>query len=381
MSKQICFILDWYPTLTNNGCVFAKHLICAIADQGFDCVVIAPRIMYAHMEKVPYERIEKTENGNFIRIFSPNYLHLSSNKRTMKLSMNNHFHAVITVIKKENLHPDVVYGHFIYQCGLTAARVGTQLGIPAYCASGESYRLIKGSQPYSNGLDYCNWTRQLKMLSGVISVSSYNKSLLLDNGFFSSDMPIQVFPNGFDKNKFFKIDKESARKKIGLPSDVFIIAFSGRFIESKGICELCEALNRLDDVYSLFMGNGEIKPNCQRILFCGKVPNDEMVFYLNAADIFVLPTKFEGCCNAIVEAIACGLPVVSSDLSFNDEILNDEDSIRIDVNDVNQIENSIKRLKEDHYLRRKLSKGALESAKTLTINQRANNILKFMRLE
>ena len=38
MSKQILFILDWYPTKTNNGCVFAKHLICAIADMGYECV-------------------------------------------------------------------------------------------------------------------------------------------------------------------------------------------------------------------------------------------------------------------------------------------------------------------------------------------------------
>ncbi len=56
MSKQICFILDWYPTNSNNGCVFAKHLIYAIADKGFDCVVIAPRIKNSQNENVPYKR-------------------------------------------------------------------------------------------------------------------------------------------------------------------------------------------------------------------------------------------------------------------------------------------------------------------------------------
>ena len=41
--KHICFVLDSYPTKTSNGCVFAKHLIWAIADKGYKCTVIAPR--------------------------------------------------------------------------------------------------------------------------------------------------------------------------------------------------------------------------------------------------------------------------------------------------------------------------------------------------
>ena len=138
MAKQILFILDWYPTPLNNGCIFAKHLICAIADKGFDCVVIAPRIKNAQKEAVPYERIDSTEKGSAIRVFTPTYLHLGSRKQTIKLSMNNHFKAVMKTIRKERIMPDVVYGHFIYQCGLTAARVGEMLNIPSYCACGEN---------------------------------------------------------------------------------------------------------------------------------------------------------------------------------------------------------------------------------------------------
>lgn len=380
MSKQICFILDWYPTPTNNGCIFAKHLIVAVADQGVDCVVIAPRIMNAHFEKVPYERIEKTEKGNTIRIFTPNYLHLSSRKQTMKLSMNNHFKAVMKTIKKENLHPDVVYGHFIYQCGLTAARVGKELEIPSYCASGESVRLKKSNPQNEIGFRYCKWKEILSCLSGVISVSSYNKELLLDNGFFDSSMPLKVFPNGFNKSSFYPINKTEARKRMGFSQNVFIIAFTGNFNVNKGVPELCAAIDRFDDVYSIFMGKGEIRPDCKNILFCGCVPNYEMVWNLNAADIFVLPTKEEGCCNAIIEALACGLPVVSSDLSFNDETLNESNSIRVDVNDSEQIANAIKVLKDNAELRESLSKGAIEHSKSLDINERANKILEFMRL-
>lgn len=380
--KQICFILDWYPTKTNNGCVFAKHLICAIADQGFDCVVIAPRIRFVQKEYAPYMRIEKTDTGSSVRIFTPTYYHLSSRKQTMKLSMNNHFKAVMKVIKKENLHPDAVYGHFIYQCGLTAARVGKKLNIPSYCACGEnSLRLMKKSEPYTTGLQNCGWKEILSSLSGVVSVSEYNKRLLVDNGFIDSVLPVGVFPNGFDKKAFYQMDRAKARQKINLPIEMFIVAFTGTFKESKGVNELCAALNRFDDVYSLFMGKGDIQPDCKNILYCGSVPNDELVYYLNAVDVFVLPTKGEGCCNAIVEAMACGLPIISSGLPFNDGLLNEDSSIRVDVEDIDQITDAIKTMKENFELRERLAVGSLNRSKTLDITQRAINILKFMRLK
>lgn len=383
--KHICFVLDSYPTKTNNGCVFAKHLIWAIADKGYKCTVIAPKIVTPSIIKKRKDYIKKrtdvTDKGNQIDVYTPFYLHLSSKKVCMKKSMDNHYRSVTKTLKKNNIHPDVIYGHFIYQCGLTAARIGKDRNIPSYCACGEnSLRLEKDSQPYCIGLKYCGWYDILSLLSGIVSVSTNNSNLLIDNGFVDRNKKMGVFPNGINNKKFFVMNKELARDELSLPKDKFIVAFTGTFKASKGVMELSEALKNCDDIYSLFMGKGDLKPDCKNILFCGSVPNDKLHLYLNAADVFVLPTKGEGCCNAIVEALACGLPVISSNLPFNDDILNETNSIRIDVTDVNQIESAIKLLKEDNRLYYELKQGAKNSADKLGIQTRAENILRFMEL-
>ena len=383
MNKEICFILDSYPTKTTNGCIFAKHLICAIADLGYDCAVIAPRLagrgLLQKAERIPYKTQESTANGSTIRIYRPYYLHLSSRKQTMKLSMDNHYRSVLRTIRREKLRPDLVYGHFIYQCGLTAARVGEKLGIPAYCACGEnSLRLEKDSLPYATGLHHHGWQSILSKLSGMICVSGNNEKLLLENGFIGDPMRTGIFPNGVDETKFYPMDKAACRKALGFPKDAFIVAYTGTFSANKGVDRLSSALKTCNNVYSVFMGQGALEPNCENILFQGRVPNDQVVTYLNAADVFVLPTRGEGCCNAIVEALSCGLPVISSDLPFNDDILSAENSLRVDVEDVSALQQSIQRLQQDAALRQALAQGALTSSAALKIRQRAVRILEFM---
>ena len=100
--------------------------------------------------------------------------------------------------------------------------------------------------------------------------------------------------------------------------------------------------------------------------------------YRCASDVFVLPTLHEVCFNAIVEALSCGIPVISSDLPFNDELLDQSCSIRTDPTDIQQIVNSILKLKQDESLRERLHLGALKKAEKLEIGERTRRILSFI---
>ena len=99
---------------------------------------------------------------------------------------------------------------------------------------------------------------------------------------------------------------------------------------------------------------------------------------LSACDVFALPTLIEGSCNALVEAMACGLPIVSSAGEFNDDVLDDGMSIRIDPLDVPAIRQAIVRLRDDAPLRARMAAAALQRARLFDIDARARRILAFM---
>lgn len=170
------------------------------------------------------------------------------------------------------------------------------------------------------------------------------------------------------------------RKKYGFPQDAFIIGYTGNFTESKGVLRVVEAVNKLqnNNIKLVLIGGGKLNPRSENIIFKGRLPHDEVPLMLSTCDIFVLPTKNEGLSNAIVEAMACGLPVISSAKEFNYDILTKENSILIDPDNIDEISESINFLINSDEDRKKLASGALKTAKELSIEKRAQLILEWM---
>lgn len=385
--NSIIFVLDGYPYQDSSACVFVRNLIIALVNQGVRCTVICPQIVTPSTLKkrsIPYYHTDHTECGKEIPVYAPRYVYYPANLGLTRLSMKHHMNAVLKTIRREKLTADAIYGHFIFQCGLTAARVGKKLSIPSFLGAGESDKLIPGNQRnhgvYEIGVKKLNWQKHLNQLSGIICVSEWTKRLMIENRFITENFAKKmiVCPNAVNQNIFHPEDQKSARKELNLPENDFIALFTGAFNDNKGVLRAAKAIDMISEAKVVFLGQGALQPRCSGMLFCGKCENTTVAKYMQAADCFVLPTKSEGCCNAILEALSCGLPVVSSNLPFNDGILDENNSIRINPEHTEEIRTAILQLVNDNSLRERLADGAISSSKVFDINLRAQRIINFM---
>ncbi len=379
-TRSILFVGNYPNPVDTYRNVFFQNLIFAIADTGVKCTVIAP-VSYTHyklkMRDIPEHAQHETGSGNRIDVYYPRCVTYSSKRilgvyNTGRLSEHSFQRAAVKTAQKLNEQFDCVYGHFFLEGGLAAVAVGRKLCKPSFIAFGECDFDSQVRHDYGDIVP-----KELEGLCGIISVSTDNCNELKTMPVFDP-FPLLLAPNGVDKELFHPIDRITCRKELGIPLDCFLVGFVGGFIARKGVNRVVDVINRIDGVYGAFAGKGEERPNGPKVLFCKALRHEEIPTFLNACDIFVLPTLSEGSCNAVIEALACGLPVVSSDLPFNDDFLTERNSIRVDPLDTQQIADAIKTLFEDKGLRAELSKAALETANNLTIKERAKRILGFV---
>ena len=201
---------------------------------------------------------------------------------------------------------------------------------------------------------------------------------MVENRLFREN-DIEVFPNGVDHYLFYQMDKKRLRKKYGFPDDAFIGIFTGRFDNEKGVLRAQEAALKAGNTLMIFIGGGTCKPEGVNILFSGKLDHECIPEYLSTADFFILPTKAEGCCNSIVEAMACGLPIISADGAYNDDILAETYSIRTNPADVMAMTEAIKTLQYNPERRQKMSEAAKAASMKFDIADRASAIIEFMQ--
>ena len=379
-ANHICVITNSYPFGDISLQPFVEQLVITLIDMGVHCDVIAPRsVTNSIIRKIPlppkvYQAT--THGGKAYTVYFPRHITLSSTGKIFgalleRLNLQFFTRAAKKAVKRNNIVPDLFYGHFFNPGGLAAADIAFVYNKPYFVACGENY---------FDSLDKMGreWVRnKLKSMSGVVSVSSNNKRELVKRG-YANEESIEVFINSVNQEVFYPRDKAEMRKKYGFDEDAFIVCFVGRFLEVKGSKRLASALDQLDDVYSIFLGTDSEYPTCKNMLYCGAVPHSQVPEYLSLSDAFVLPTLAEGCCNAIIEAMACGLPVISSDLPFNDDILDDDCSLRIDPTDVGAIRDAIILLRDNYEIRNKMTIAAISKVKDLNIEKRADNILRFL---
>ncbi len=377
---KILFV-GMYPNEYNKyRNVFFRNLIFAMADAGVSCTVVSPVSVTKYrgaIGRIARERTDYTPMGNPVRVIHPRYYSLSAKKigpiHTGVWTERLFQRAVRKTVRKLDEPFDAVYGHFLLAGGLSAIQIGRLKGIPSFFAYGECSYETEVTRRYGKIAK-----SEIEGLTGIIAVSAHNAAVLHRKEIFDG-IPMIVAPNSVDKTLFRKRDRARCRAEFGLPQDKFIVAFVGGFIERKGVLRLLEAINRLDGVYGVFAGRGEQVPSGEKVLFCQALEHEQVPILLGAADVFCLPTENEGSCNAIVEAASCGLPIVSSDLPFNDDLLTKENSIRIDPDSVDEIAEAIGLLASDADFRLLLADRVYEAAKVFSIEERCKKIMAFIQ--
>lgn len=358
--------------------VFFRELVCAMADQGVECHVISP-VSYTKYRKnivnIPKERKDTTQRGNVVHVYHPRTMSFSAKKigkwNTMALSQKCSEFTAIKACSSLNRKYDFVYGHFFLGGGLTAAAVGRKFGIPAFIAYGECSFETEVSNKYTIRPEHMEGIR------GIIAVSSKNLNDLEQRS-FADGIPKLLSINSINQNEFYVRDRNTCRRELGIPENDFVVGFVGYFIERKGSDRLLAACRDVDGVSLAFAGKGEDIPSGRNVVFCRSLNHEDVCTFLNAVDVFCLPTRNEGCCNAIIEAMACGKAIISSNLPFNRDILNEDNAILINPNSIDEIRNAVICLRDSKELMFRLSEQALADAQNLTISKRAENILKFI---
>ncbi len=377
--KSICILSVGYPTPTDPFFAFVEQIALALSDEGLRVYVISPQSIVKHWVRGK-ELHPRFRHYNFdnqkpgIFVYQP--YNISFGNHFVRIS--NFFRAlsIRSAFNKLPEKPTVCYGHF-WHSAKWIYPFARDKNIPLFVACGESNVIMENPYNAKKIKDFLDYVK------GVICVSSKNKDESIKAGFTDGSNCV-VIPNAINPRLFYKKDKNALREQYGYSKDDFIVAYCGAFEHRKGSIRLSHAIDSLTDfdIKSFFIGKGLDyrleEPNCKGILFKGSLGHDLLPDYLNMADVFCLPTLQEGCCNAIIEALACGLPVVSSDRSFNYDILNENNSILVDPMDESAIAEALRQLYMDKKQRIMLSEGALSTAKGLTIEVRANRILQFI---
>jgi glycosyltransferase involved in cell wall biosynthesis len=226
----------------------------------------------------------------------------------------------------------LIDAHFAYPDGEAASRLGRWLRLPVTIT-------LRGTEvPHSRDpVLRIRMMQALKSAARVFAVSDSLRRLALQLG-VAPDRS-EVVGNGVDVEQFQPVDRAEARRRLGLPDEAKVLISVGGLVERKGMHRVVDCLPALlathPDLHYLIVGSGgpegDMRPELEaqvarlglggRVHFLGALPPAELKWPLSAADVFALATRNEGWANVFLEAMACGLPVVATDVGGNAEVV------------------------------------------------------------
>lgn len=374
---RIVIINGGYPAPVRAiGDPFVQQFVWAMARGGHDCTVINPTSLLDRRHG-PLPEPHSTEDaggGKIVHVHRPRFLSCSSRKlgwvHTGRWTNAAFTRCAVNCLRSIG-KPDLVYGHFMYPAGYAAVCAGRSVGVPSVVGVGE------GEFWTLEAVGECRAARELAAATAFLANSTCIAENLTRTLAISPEK-IAVFPNGVALDRFCPADRDAQCRLLNIPADTFNIGFIGPPVVQKGYPQLREAVAGMAGISLILLGRDIAVADDPQVAYAGSVPHADVPRFLGACDIFVLPTAIEGSCNAVIEAMACGLPIVTSDGRHMDDIVDDDVAIRVDPADVGEIRTAILTLKNDPERRRKMSEACLKKARQFDINERARRVGAWM---
>ncbi|MBI2596958.1 glycosyltransferase family 4 protein [Candidatus Daviesbacteria bacterium] len=241
-----------------------------------------------------------------------------------------------------------------------------------------------------------SWTKYSALNADhIITISNFSKKDICEQYKVDKSRVTVAYP-GYDRDKFkvqgskFKVDE--TKNKYNLGDNYNYIIYIGTIQPRKNLIRLIEAVSRIDNLALVIVGktSGEGRGGwmyeetlsapqeyavADRVKFLGFVPTEDLLYLLSGAKAYILPSLWEGFGIPVLEAMACGVPVIVSNVSSLPEVVG-KAGLLIDPYSVSQIEQAIRTVVTDKKLQSKYSKAALEQVKKFSWEKTAKAVLK-----
>jgi teichuronic acid biosynthesis glycosyltransferase TuaC len=271
-----------------------------------------------------YSKVPRTEMHQGIGVLHPRYPSLP--KIGMSLAPLLLAAASKPILRKlisSGADFDLIDAHYFYPDGVAAVMLGEYFDKPVVItARGTDINLIAR---YWLPRKWILWAAA--RAHGLVAVSAALAGRLARIGV--DERKICILRNGVDVDFFAPIERERERTRLGVEG--LLLLSVGNLVELKGHHLAIEALRAFPDAHLLIVGDGPEARNLKslaqnrgvqrRVMFLGLLPQTELRIYYGIADVLILASSREGLANVLLEAMACGTPVVATRVGGNSEVI------------------------------------------------------------
>jgi len=230
---------------------------------------------------------------------------------------------------------DLILVHFIYPLAIVAKEISDEYGIPYFLiAQGSDIH----THPSLNPKVLPIFLDAIEGASTAIFVSQGLLNKAISVGY--SGKNATVIPNGVNLSRFIAIPKKHAKEAIGIPVDRKCVGFLGNLLPVKGADRLVEIFSSIQKqaekpLHFMIIGDGSLRDSISeealsknvKVDMRGYVPQMELNKFMSAMDVMIVPSRNEGWPCVILEANACGTPVVGSDNGGIPEAIGDHNLV------------------------------------------------------